>query len=93
LSPLALAVWYMDNGNYQGGGAKLATNYFTYNECLYLKLLLEDLYNLKVSVNKAGNPDQFYLYIWKESMPTLRDIIYPYLVNSMLYKIRFNPLK
>ena len=86
LSPLALAVWFMDGGSLQSPGAKLNTAGFTHAECIFLSNLLMELYGLKVSVNKVGKKDQYYLYIWKESMPIFDNLVRPHLVPSMLYK-------
>jgi len=70
LTPRALAIWFMDDGSLHNTfGAKLATQGFTKEECLFLKDLLTELYNLKVSINKTGTVNQYSLYIWKESMP------------------------
>jgi hypothetical protein len=35
-------------------GVNLATNSFTYDDCLYLSKILQEKYNLKTSVVKAG---------------------------------------
>lgn len=36
LTPLALAIWIMDDGAKLGKGLKFSTNSFTYDECIYL---------------------------------------------------------
>jgi len=52
----------------QADGAKLNTQGFTKEECIFLRDLLMELYDLKVTLNKTGVADQYSLYIWKESM-------------------------
>ena len=44
---------------------------------------------LKASVQSAGakNKEQYIIYIWKESMPIMREIVGPYVHSSMKYKI------
>lgn len=87
LTPLALAFWIMDDGAKVGKGLKFSTNSFTYNECVYLANLLHKKYNLKASVQSAGSKDQYIIYIWKESMKDLSEIVSPYIIPEMKYKI------
>ena len=87
LTPLALAVWVMDDGAKVGKGLKFSTNSFTYNECLILVKALNDNFNLKASIQSAGSNNQYIIYIWKESMDDLRNIISPYIIPEMKYKI------
>ena len=87
LTPLALAIWIMDEGGKVNKGLNLATNSFTYSECLFLVKVLFENFNLKASVQSAGAPNQYHIYIWKESMPLLREIVLPYVHSSMKYKI------
>jgi hypothetical protein len=42
---------------------------------------------LKASVQSSGVPGQYHIYIWKESMPLLREIVLPYVHSSMKYKL------
>jgi ubiquinol-cytochrome c reductase cytochrome b subunit len=87
LTPLALAIWIMDDGTKMGKGLKLSTNCFTYNECLILIKVLNENFNLKASIQSAGSNNQYIIYIWKESMDNLINIVSPYIVPSMKYKI------
>lgn len=87
LTPLALAVWIMDDGARVGNGLKLCTNCFTFGDTTRLTLLLNELYGIKSSVQKTGAPNQSILYIWTESMPIIRRLVKPYMVTSMLYKL------
>ena len=87
LTPLALAICIMDDGCKVGKGLKFSTNSFSYNECLNLVKALNDNFNLKASVQSAGSNDQYVIYIWKESMNDLRNIVSPYIIPEMKYKI------
>jgi ubiquinol-cytochrome c reductase cytochrome b subunit len=87
LTPLALAIWIMDDGSKVSQGLKLCTNSYTYSECLYLIKVLNDKFKLKTSVQSAGVKNQYIIYIWKESMPLLREIVNPYIIPEMKYKI------
>lgn len=87
LTPLALAIWIMDDGAKVSRGVKLCTNSFSYSDCLLLVEVLHFNFKLKASVQSAGANNQYNVYIWKESMPTLRDLISPYIIKEMKYKI------
>lgn len=87
LTPLALAIWIMDDGAKVGKSLKFSTNSFTYNECLILVKALNDNFNLKASIQSAGSKDKYIIYIWKESMDDLRNIVSPYIIPEMKYKI------
>jgi len=85
LTPLALAVWIMDDGTAVSSGLKISTNCFTLKEVeLLCKILLEQ-YNIIANPNKDRN--QWVIYIRAQSMPLLAKIIKPYMVNSMYYKL------
>lgn len=87
LTPLALAIWIMDDGSKVSKGLKLCTNSFTYEECTLLVNALYNNFNLKASIQKAGAEDQYIIYIWKESILDLYNIVYPYIIPEMKYKI------
>ena len=89
LSPLALAIWIMDDGGKVNKALKLSTNSYTYLECLLLIKVLFKNFKLKASIQSAGaaTGDQYQIYIWKESMPLLREIVLPYVHSSMKYKL------
>jgi ubiquinol-cytochrome c reductase cytochrome b subunit len=87
LTPLALSIWIMDNGTKSSKGLKLITKSFTFKDCQFLSQVLQDNFNLKSSVQSAGSPNQYFIYILKESMPLLRTIVSPYIIPSMKYKI------
>lgn len=87
LTPFSLAIWIMDDGIYQNPGIRLATQGYTYLECCLLQNALLELFNLKVSINKSGTPHSYYLYIWKESIPNLRNIVKPFFLPELYYKL------
>lgn len=87
LTPLALAIWIMDDGAKVGKGLKFSTNSFTYEECNTLVNVLYNNFNLKASVQKTGADNQYIIYIWKESMIDLYRIVNSYIIPEMKYKI------
>ncbi|YP_008475154.1 hypothetical protein, partial (mitochondrion) [Candida theae] len=86
LTPLALAIWIMDDGGKVGNAIKLSTNNFTYDELLFLTSILKNKYNLTCSLQSTGAESQYSIYIWVESMPDLVKIVKPYIVPCMKYK-------
>jgi hypothetical protein len=53
----------MDDGSIASKGLKLATNSFTYEDCLFLTTVLLNNFNLKASVQSSGVPNQYIIYI------------------------------
>ena len=87
LTPLALAIWIMADGAKVSKGLILNINSFSYNDCLLLIKALNKNFNIKASIQSAGQKDQYIIYIWKESMINLINIISPYIIPEMKYKL------
>lgn len=87
LTPLALAVWIMDDGGKVSKGLKLATNSFSHKETEFLAKLLRDKFDLKTSVISGGAANQYNIYISKSSMKTLADLVKPFMHKTMYYKL------
>ena len=75
-----------DGSRKKNQGITIATNSFTYEECVFLSKILSDKYGLKTSVVKSGFVGQWNISIWKQSMPDLVFIVKPYIINEMKYK-------
>jgi ubiquinol-cytochrome c reductase cytochrome b subunit len=87
LTPLALAVWIMDDGSKVSKGLKLCTNSYSYSDCLLLVQVLHSNFGLKATIQSTGASSQYIIYIWKESMDKLRNIVDPFIIPEMKYKI------
>ena len=88
LDPLALAIWIMDDGCKVSSGLKLSTHSFKYSDLIFLISLLFNKFGLKTSIQSGNNKyDQYVIYIWAESMSTLVNIVKPYIIPSMKYKL------
>ena len=85
LTPLALAIWIMDNGTFKKPGVRIAINSFNKKEGELLIKVLKFKYNIDSSLHKNSN--QFQLYINKNSMDLLISIVKPYFHPSMYYKL------
>ena len=86
MTPLALAIWIMDDGGKVSSGLKIATNSFKYEEVQYLQYLLKNIYNIDSNIHLTGVNNQYNIYIIASSMPLLVNIVKPYIIPSMKYK-------
>jgi hypothetical protein len=81
---MGLAHWIMQDGSRQSGqGIFLATNSFTYNDCVFLAHIFNKKFGLIVTVNKTGVKDQWRLNVWKISMPLLAELVGPYIIPPL----------
>lgn len=87
LTPLALAVWIMDDGGKAGTGVRISTNNFTLNEVKLLAFILTDKYQLSVTIQKIYITDKYSIYIKTASRERLKSLIMPYMHESMYYKL------
>lgn len=88
LTPLALAVWIMDEGGKGSAGLKLATNGFRKEGVERLRDILRDKYELETRVHKGNKEkDQYVIYVQKGSMEKLAKIVKGKILESMRYKL------
>ena len=87
LTPLAIAIWFMDDGSRASAGAKIATNSFKIEDIKRIIYVIKKLYNINTSINKCGKKDQYIIYFSKANMPLLSNLIKKHLVPSMYYKL------
>ena len=87
LTPLALAIWIMDDGGWANPGVCISTSNFELEEVKFLVLLLKKLYDLDCTVQILNNSIQSSIYIKKESVPKLINLVLPYMHNSMYHKL------
>ena len=83
-SPIALAYWFMDDGTYDG---HIATNSFSEDEHDLLIEWFDKSYGIGCSKHKSNN--QFNLYISQKSRLDFERLIFPYMIPSMYYKLKF----
>jgi hypothetical protein len=88
LTPLALAIWYMDDGSIAGKCSYyLHTQCFDENSLMILRNKLKDL-NIETSLHKKlKEKNQYMIYIKKKSLKTFNYLILPFVCSSMRYKI------
>ena len=86
--PIALAYWFMDDGTNRG---QIATHCFSLNEVNILSDWLKNKFDINTTVQKQLN--NYVLYITAYSREKFDKLIYPYVVPSMRYKLKFSELE
>jgi hypothetical protein len=93
LDPLAVAVWFMDDG---GRGARTPrelvfnTSCFSADEQVFLAKVLLDSFRVVASIHKHGKG--FQIYIKAESFSRFSELVSPYLIASLRYKLPVDPV-
>jgi hypothetical protein len=85
LSPLALAVWLMDDGAADYAGLTFQTHSFTQAETNRLAAVLRRKYGLSTRVR--ANRGSLIVYVAAESIPELRRIVAPHVLTDFEYKL------
>lgn len=85
LTPLALAIWIMDDGTWTDNGVRIATNLFKIEEVKILGNILVKLYGLNYTIQTIEG--RHSIYITKESIPKLRNLVLLHIIPSMKYKL------
>ena len=85
ITPLSLAVWFMDDGTKEGRQVRLNTQSFTRQENEVLSHVLEATLEIKSTINK--DKKYFRLRICDQSMNLFREVVHPYIIPSMQYKL------
>lgn len=83
-NPIALAYWFMDDGSVDGA---LATNCFSFEEQKLMQKWLLLKWGITVNIHPYYN--QYLLKIDKESRLKWEQLIFPYMVPSMYYKLKY----
>ena len=92
LNPFILAVWIMDDGSYFKNKINISTYSFSLTEIIFLQRCFKDIFGIKI--NYYRDRDKGYrMYCNQEETKKLANIISPYIIPSMMYKIGFrNPV-
>ena len=85
LSPLALAVWLMDDGAADYAGLTFQTHSFTRTETNRLAAVLRRKHGLRTGVR--ANRGSWIVYVFAESIPRLRQIVAPHVLPEFEYKL------
>jgi hypothetical protein len=77
----------MDDGSKCNNTVKISTNCFNYEDILFLSSVLFKKYNLITRAQSAGIDRGYVLYISTKSMVEFSNIVKPYMLPSMYYKL------
>jgi len=87
LTPLALAIWISDDGCWTKSGIRIACNAFSLKEVKLLIGILNKNFGLISNIQSINTQSQYSIYIKNKSIPRLRELVSPFIHNSMLYKL------
>jgi len=91
LTPLSLAVWWLDDGSLVSDSRQgvLCTDSFSLEEVEILQKYLKNVWDIKTSIGKVGKVEHYRLWIRStEELKKFLSIIIPHIfIESMLYKI------
>jgi hypothetical protein len=85
LTPLAVAVWFMDDGAADYAGVTFQTHNFQWDEVHCLASVLREEFHL--AANLRRNRGRWIIYVGARSLPHLRTMIKPYLLPEFAYKL------
>lgn len=85
LTPLVLAVWIMDDGNYSKESLVLNTHSFPEKDERILQKGLKRKYG--VTTSRIKDRDAYKIRVASYSWPKLRSVVEPYIIPEMKYKL------
>ena len=87
-----LAYWYMDDGTADRSGYIIYTNNLNLSEVENLVQIFNFKLNLNCTIqsriSKKSKLPQYYIYIRSQSANTFVELIKPYIISSMEYKLK-----
>ena len=86
LTPITLAIWYMDDGCLSDHKCIISTDNFSLEDIRFLQYLLEETFGIQSTLKNKSK-----IMIRKESFEIFFSLISPYIISSMHYKI-FDPV-
>lgn len=85
LTPRALAIWIMDDGGAGSAGIRLSTQGFSKEDVERLQHALKKKFGLLTTLQKSGS--NWALYVPKHQSSHLVDLVDPYFLDCMRYKL------
>lgn len=87
ITPLALAIWIMDDGGWTKPGVRISTYSFTYKEVELLCSILISKYDLECTIQHQKEINKYAIYIKGSEIEKLKTLVLPYFHESMHYKL------
>ncbi len=85
MTPLALTVWFMDDGAADHAGVTFQTHNFSYEQVCRLSTVLEERFGLVTTVR--SNRGRWIIYVVASSVSRLEEVIRPHLLREFSYKL------
>lgn len=82
LNGLGLAIWYMDDGSRDDYGYILCTDSFSDSDLQLIQAFFKEKFDINTSIRKNKE-----IYIKADSKQKFRDLVEPYMIESMMYKL------
>jgi hypothetical protein len=82
LTPLAIAIWFMDDGYKSKNGYYLSTNSFSSEDVNRIRKYLFNKYDIESSIDKENK-----IYIFSKSINCFNKLISEYIIEEMKYKL------
>lgn len=83
LTPFAIAIWYMDDGNVTNYSFEFNTQSFSLHDCMKLRYVLLEHYDIHTTLHEANH----VIMISADSRDKFISIVLPFMCKSMLYKL------
>jgi hypothetical protein len=91
INPMALAVWFMDDGSKSKTQYRIATCNFSKEDCKTLSNIINQKFGFSSTVQICrtvnSNKQYYQIYIPKKDVALFNSIVDPYMVQSMRYKL------
>ncbi len=85
MTPLALAVWFMDDGAADHAGVTFQTHNFSNEEVCRVSTVLKERFGLVTTVR--GNRRRWIICVTASSVSRLEEVIRPHLLREFSYKL------
>lgn len=85
LSPLGIAIWFMDDGGSDSHGYKFSVDCFTESEIDLLREMLLTKFNIHTTKNLNQNKT---IHVISSSIHNFKNLIAPYICDCMKYKLQ-----
>ena len=90
MTPYALAVWFLDDGTLNSGtNHRIHTNCFIFDDQVELKAILKRCFDINCKILQRID-GQYILSLDRKETVKLSNIIEPYVIPSMKYKLRLS---